>query len=105
LYSPFGRAAGPPSPGEAPGAAEAAALLDLFGRLFRHRLTHGDMKATNFLWHDGRIEVIDLDALAPHRREAAFARAWRRDRARFLANWPADSPLLRWLDRHLPEAP
>jgi hypothetical protein len=33
---------------------------------------------------------------------AAHARAWRRDRARLLANWPAESGLHRWLDEHLP---
>ena len=37
-----------------------------------------------------------------HRRQASFARAYARDRARFLRNWPVDSPLHRVLDQRLP---
>ncbi|MDR3221710.1 MAG: hypothetical protein LBU46_06865 [Candidatus Accumulibacter sp.] len=91
------------SPGREPDAAAAAAIVALFGLLFRLRITHGDMKANNFLWRDGRLALIDLDATIQHQSEASFARAWRRDRARFLRNWPEDSALYRWLDAHLPE--
>lgn len=92
------------SPDREPDAAEAAAILELFGALFRLRISHGDMKATNFIWYAGRLFVIDLDAMVQHGRLAPFARDWRRDRARFLRNWPASSPLCRWLDSNLPEA-
>ncbi|WP_332675731.1 lipopolysaccharide kinase InaA family protein [Aromatoleum sp.] len=88
-------AAGPPP-------AEAAALRALFGALHRQRISHGDMKATNLLWQDGAIVVIDLDAAVQHHSVQAHARAWRRDRARLLRNWPADSGLHRWLDDNLP---
>jgi len=91
-------------PEREPDADEAAALIDLFATLCRLKITHGDMKATNLLWHEGRIVVIDLDAMVRHDRHAAFARDWRRDRARFLRNWPAHSALYRWLDANLPEA-
>ncbi|MDR2786961.1 MAG: lipopolysaccharide kinase InaA family protein [Candidatus Accumulibacter sp.] len=91
------------SPGREPDADEAAAITALFERLFRLKITHGDMKATNFLWHDRRLVLIDLDAMIQHRSGATFARGWRRDRARFLRNWPADSALHRWLDAHLPK--
>ncbi|MDR0440170.1 MAG: hypothetical protein LBI59_04205 [Candidatus Accumulibacter sp.] len=92
------------SSGRAPDAAEAAAITSLFNALHRRRITHGDMKATNFLWHENRLAIIDLDAMVQHGGDVAFARGWRRDRARFLRNWPADSALHRWLDAHLPEA-
>lgn len=92
------------SPERPPDVAEAAAIGALFETLFRLKITHGDMKATNFLWHERRLVLIDLDTLTPHWSDAAFARGWRRDRARFLCNWPADSVLHRWLDAHLPEA-
>jgi tRNA A-37 threonylcarbamoyl transferase component Bud32 len=92
------------SPGREPEAAEAAAITTFFGLLFRLRITHGDMKAKNFLWHDKRLVAIDLDTVIQHTGAAAFARAWQRDRARFLRNWPADSVLCRWLDAHLPKA-
>jgi tRNA A-37 threonylcarbamoyl transferase component Bud32 len=85
-----------------PDATEATAIEGLFERLFHLKITHGDMKATNFLWHDRRLVLIDLDSVTEHRGERAFLRGWRRDRARFLRNWPVDSVLYRWLDAHLP---
>lgn len=87
-----------------PDAEEAAAILELFDALFRLKISHGDMKATNLIWHERRIAVIDLDAMVQHDRYAAFVRDWRRDRIRFLRNWPAHSVLYRWLDDNLPEA-
>jgi len=35
----------------------------------------------------------------------SFARAYARDRARFLRNWPADSQLFKLLDQRLPLTP
>jgi tRNA A-37 threonylcarbamoyl transferase component Bud32 len=87
-----------------PPPAEAQALRTLFATLHRERISHGDLKATNLLWHDGRILLIDLDAMQQHRSAASHAHAWRRDRARLLRNWPADSALWRWLDANLPPA-
>ena len=85
-----------------PPPAEAAALRLLFATLYRERISHGDLKATNLLWQDGQITLIDLDAMRQHATIVGFVRAWRGDRARFLRNWPADSPLHRWLDAMLP---
>jgi len=87
-----------------PPAAEAAAIADLFATLARLWISHGDLKATNLLWHAGRVWLIDLDACTQHRSEAAWCKAWRRDRARLLRNWPADSMLGRWLQVVLPPA-
>lgn len=92
------------SPDREPDPVEAAAIMAFFGALFRLKISHGDMKATNLIWHGGRLVVIDLDAMVQHDRYAAFARDWRRDRSRFLRNWPAHSALCRWLDANLPEA-
>jgi len=92
-----------PPEGE-PDTTMAAAIISLFNLLFRLRITHGNLEATNFLWHNERLILIDLDAMIQHKGDAAFARFWRRDRARFLRNWPAGSTLHRWLDAHLPEA-
>lgn len=85
-----------------PPAAEAQALKMLFATLHRERLTHGDMKATNLLWDGQSLQLIDLDGMTQHRTEAAFARAWRRDRARLLRNWPEGSALHAWLAREIP---
>jgi hypothetical protein len=91
-------------PDREPEPAEAAEITALFDLLFRLRITHGDTKAANFLWHAGRLVLIDLDSMIRHDGEAAFMRAWRHDRARFLRNWPPQSTLWQWLDAHLPEA-
>lgn len=80
----------------------AAALQTLFSTLHREHISHGDLKATNLLWDGEQIQVIDLDAMKQHRSASSHARAWARDRARLLRNWPAGSALHDWLDRELP---
>ena len=71
------------------------ALDRLFAALLRERISHGDFKGHNLFW-DERLacwSLIDLDAMQQHRSARSFARAYARDRARFLRNWPADSAL------------
>ena len=90
------------SPDQAPAAEVALGIQALFESLFRLRITHGDLKATNLLWHEDQVFVIDLDAMEQHRSITSFSRAWKRERARLLRNWPAMSVLHQWLDEHLP---
>ncbi|NMG30097.1 lipopolysaccharide kinase InaA family protein [Aromatoleum evansii] len=90
---------------EVPAPAEAASLKTLFATLYRERISHGDLKATNLLWDGNKALLIDLDAVRQHATIGGFHRAWRRDCARFLRNWPADSPLHRWLAAMLPGRP
>lgn len=90
------------APDAIPGEAEARSLCALFDALRRMQLSHGDLKATNLLWQAGRVVLIDLDGVRQHRSLQRWQRAWQRDRARFLANWPSGSVLYRWLDAHLP---
>jgi hypothetical protein len=40
-----------------------------------------------------------------HNSDSSFARAYAKDRARFLRNWPVDSALYRLLDQRLPAVP
>lgn len=97
LLSLFG-----PTGAQLPSAQQQAALLQVFSELARHRISHGDCKATNLLWHAGRVWLIDLDAMQVHASEAAWRKAWNRDRARFIRNWPAESDLGQWLQAALP---
>jgi tRNA A-37 threonylcarbamoyl transferase component Bud32 len=87
----------------APPAAEMSALGDLFAALVREHISHGDMKGSNLLWHGGRWVLVDLDAMQQHTGRRSFVRAFAKDRARFLRNWPADSALYRFLDERLPQ--
>ena len=65
----------------------AALVGELFSRLRRLQISHGDMKAANFILSDDRLVLIDLDSMRQHRFRLVFERAWRRDMARFAANW------------------
>ncbi|MEB3735145.1 lipopolysaccharide kinase InaA family protein [Halopseudomonas pachastrellae] len=85
-----------------PEPAVADALLVVFDQLVQARISHGDFKATNLLWHAERVWLIDLDAMQAHRSERSWQVAWQRDRQRFVRNWPAESPLAVWLDERLP---
>lgn len=85
-----------------PEKAQGDALLKLMDQLREARISHGDFKATNLLWHAGQVWLIDLDSLQVHGSESAWRQAWVRDRARLVRNWPAGSPLAVWLQTYLP---
>ncbi len=88
-----------------PPEPQLIALDYLFNTLLRERISHGDFKGTNLFWQNGRWVLIDLDAVQQHRCPRRFARAYAKDRARFLRNWPADSALYQLLDQRLPQVP
>tara|TARA_Y100000815_G_C13343442_1_gene500996 strand:- start:1286 stop:2722 length:1437 start_codon:yes stop_codon:yes gene_type:complete len=87
-----------------PSPQTADAMLTLFGQLVQARISHGDLKATNLLWYQGRVSLIDLDAMKEHRSDRSWQLAWQRDRQRFIRNWPQGSPLAAWLDERMPHA-
>lgn len=91
-----------PDPDTAPPAVELDAIGALLRQLVAARISHGDLKATNLLWCDGKPHLIDLDAMRQHAGEAAFRRAWEKDSARFLRNWPQDSALRLALEAVMP---
>lgn len=65
-------------------------LADLFAQLRRHRISHGDLKATNFIVDpQGKLWLIDLDAMqqVPAKIFDALHQA---DQQRFLRNWTTD---------------
>ncbi len=80
----------------------AAAVRRLFAQLTESRIVHGDLKATNIIWNGRELCVLDLDAMRQHDSGAAWRRAWQRERARFLANWPQGSALRHEIEAELP---
>jgi tRNA A-37 threonylcarbamoyl transferase component Bud32 len=86
---------------------ELLALDRLFAALLRERISHGDFKGHNLFWDEKQDawSLIDLDAMRQHHSTRSFARAYARDRARFLRNWSADSALHQLLDQRLPQVP
>jgi tRNA A-37 threonylcarbamoyl transferase component Bud32 len=89
----------------APPESDLVALNVLFASLIRERISHGDLKGSNVLWSGERWSLIDLDALTQHSSASQFAKAFARDRARFLRNWPKDCALYRLLDERIPSLP
>jgi hypothetical protein len=90
-----------------PPETDLLALDRLFAALLRERISHGDFKGHNLFWDENlaRWSLIDLDAMQQHRSARSFARAYARDRARFLRNWPADSALHQLLNQRIPLTP
>lgn len=62
-------------------------IIHIFERLESLQVSHGDMKATNIIIHDGMPFLIDLDSMAVHKSKARFTRAHGKDVKRFMKNW------------------
>lgn len=75
-------------------AAVRDAILEAFAKMRAAKLTHGDMKASNLIWDDGKLFFIDLDAALKHRSDITWRNSHVRDRRRFLKNWQEDPQLL-----------
>jgi tRNA A-37 threonylcarbamoyl transferase component Bud32 len=82
-----GTLCGPTSPDKAAMEAAGQQVTDLLAQLALSRISHGDMKATNFILAEQGAVVIDLDAMQKHSAPESFRRAQRRDLARFMRNW------------------
>jgi tRNA A-37 threonylcarbamoyl transferase component Bud32 len=64
--------------------SRAAEVARLFVLLKRAGLTHGDTKSSNFIVAEGRLHLIDLDAMR------IGTAGFDKDVQRFLANWEGD---------------
>ncbi len=78
----------------APALQSRVALLLV--RLHAAGCVHGDLKASNLLLEDGEPVLVDLDALVQLAPSERRDRLQARDRARFLANWPAGAERDGW---------
>ena len=64
-----------------------AAFADLFEIMHRYKISHGDMKATNFIFRNDRLYVLDLDGMRRHRFKWWSHRKSLQDMKRFEKNW------------------
>jgi len=62
-------------------------VTTLLAQLAQCRISHGDMKGTNFIQSPLGIAVIDLDSMREHLSEKRFQRMKQRDLQRFMRNW------------------
>jgi tRNA A-37 threonylcarbamoyl transferase component Bud32 len=64
-----------------------------FKLMAEHRITHGDLKATNLIVaDDDSVRFVDLDAVSIHLPGKPWPPARERDRRIFLANWKPGTP-------------
>jgi tRNA A-37 threonylcarbamoyl transferase component Bud32 len=70
---------------------DQTALADFFVRLIEQlaedRISHGDLKATNFIVGPKALYVVDLDAMREYRSRWRFVQALRKDCRRLMKNW------------------
>lgn len=76
----------------------ASAIRDAFAKMRQHRLSHGDMKASNLLWVNSELFFIDLDAATQHKSGASWLMRHRKDVKRFLKNWHDQPKLIELFD-------
>lgn len=74
--------------------AVGVAVNSAFESMAKARLSHGDLKASNLIWHNGHLYFIDLDAARHHSSKQSWQKANRKDRQRFLKNWQEAQHLL-----------
>ena len=78
---------GPTSLDRAGQARAGQQVTDVLAQLALSSISHGDLKATNFILSQQGAVVIDLDAMQEHTASESFHRAQRRDLTRFMRNW------------------
>ena len=80
-----------------PTIQEQQQVATLFQQLRYAKVRHGDMKAQNLLLDTtGKIWLIDLDAMQQCHGRKAAAKAWEKDRQRFLKNWTDAEMKISW---------
>ncbi len=68
-----------------------ASFKQCFELMRRSKLSHGDLKASNFIFANDELVLLDLDAASIHFLPWTFKRAFRKDLERFLENFTRDS--------------
>ncbi len=78
------------------------ALVNDLQILHGQMITHGDLKATNWLWQNNQWIWLDLDATRQHRHLRSFTMSWYRDIRRLLKNWQDHPQILQRVKQQIP---
>lgn len=79
--------------GEKQKAVAAQQIADLFHKLYRLKIKHGDCKASNIKMPEGKPLLLDLDSMRQYRCDWLFARVHARDLRRLMRNWQHDQAI------------
>ena len=72
---------------------QMSSIAQMLRRLAEAGVSHGDLKASNFLLADEGPVIIDLDSMREHARGSHRFKAELRDRERFMKNWEQNPAL------------
>ncbi|MEX2489381.1 MAG: lipopolysaccharide kinase InaA family protein [Pseudomonadales bacterium] len=84
---------------------ELEALATILDDLAKAQISHGDLKATNFLMSEDGPIIIDLDGMREHRDRNGFEHAFGKDLDRFVKNWEDRPDILERLGDRLAHLP
>lgn len=59
----------------------------LFDVMHGSKISHGDMKASNFIYRNGKLWVLDLDSMKQYKLDFLFQIRFKKDASRFMKNW------------------
>lgn len=74
-------------------------VAQLFQRLYKASLSHGDLKATNIIVSKDEPFLLDLDSMKWHASEKSLEKSKQRDINRFLQNWREEKELLQLFEK------
>jgi len=65
----------------------AQQVITIFNQLREAQIIHGDTKASNWLVHNDKVYLLDLDGMTYYKTPVFFMRARQKELSRFLKNW------------------
>lgn len=76
-------------------------IVALIKKMLAVKVSHGDLKATNFIFNNNQVFFIDLDAMRTHKFYWLYQRAKHKDINRFLENWEGEIEIKKLFEEKL----
>ena len=73
--------------------SDMVSMVEIIQNLSQAGLTHGDLKASNFLLTNEGAVILDLDSMVEHSNKTRQMKREKKDRDRFLRNWAESSTI------------